>query len=71
MTTVSFFCTGCGRRVKKIVDEDFPPSTLQCRCGARFPLAVEEEEPRSLPEFDSEGSDTGLSPAEARMESMF
>jgi len=39
--------------VHTLVDENLPPSHLSCRCGARFPLFIEEEEQRDLPDLNS------------------
>jgi len=46
MINLSVFCPKCGKRLRRMVDENFPPSGLRCTCGIRFPLFVEPEEER-------------------------
>ena len=50
MIRLQVFCPLCGKRRDFYVQESCPPSTLRCRCGMKFPLNVEEEVPRPLPE---------------------
>jgi len=49
MTVVTFQCSTCGKRVRKVVEEELPPVFLRCVCGAKFPLTVERENARGLP----------------------
>ena len=46
MIAVSVLCPRCGERLHRIVHEDCPPLSLQCVCGAAFPLAIEREPAR-------------------------
>ncbi len=45
MLNVIIYCTNCGRKLRKTIDDTCPPSQLHCECGARFPLHVDTEEP--------------------------
>ncbi len=56
MLNITVYCTSCGRRLRKLVDDTCPPSQLRCRCGARFPLRIDPEEP-SLAGLSAGGSD--------------
>ena len=56
MVKLSLTCPGCSTRVTWEIDELIFPPALRCKCGARLPLTVEEEPPRSydLPDFEED-----------------
>lgn len=70
MISLTVLCNKCGRRMQRTVDEYCPPTCVHCVCGARFPLSVDEEEPRlRLPAWRREADglsceDDGSSEAE-------
>jgi hypothetical protein len=45
MIRLSVFCPGCGKWLKRLVDEDCPPLSLRCTCGIRFSFGIKEEPP--------------------------
>ena len=55
MIMLSVFCRSCGQRIEEEVDEQVPPRSLCCSCGARYRLTMEDESGRNI-----EGSDAGI-----------
>jgi predicted nucleic acid-binding Zn-ribbon protein len=62
MFDLTIMCTGCGRKVYRVVDETCAPSRVRCTCGAQYFLRVEEDDPRSpLPDVDYDGAEGDFS----------
>lgn len=64
MFDLTIMCTGCGRKVYRVVDETCAPSRVRCTCGAQYSLNVEEDDPRTpLPDIDYDGTEGELAGA--------
>ncbi|MBS3762777.1 MAG: hypothetical protein ACLFWL_17350 [Candidatus Brocadiia bacterium] len=44
---IAVTCKECGRKMTRSIDPDCPSSTVRCVCGTRYPVRLENQEPRS------------------------
>ena len=59
MARLHLFCPLCATWVHIVADENCPPSSVRCPCGARYPLEVDEAPLLPLPHgaLQAEGDD--------------
>ncbi len=53
MIVLSVFCRSCGEHIEEEVDEQFPPSSIHCACGARYRLKIEGEDAHDMDDLNA------------------
>ena len=56
MITLNVVCPSCGQCMRRMIDEECPPASLRCRCGARLMLNVGAEPNRPVPDVEDADS---------------